>query len=381
MRRVLIAVLVVLFSTTPSAAFELLCQEDVSVGTEKTIGEDLIVVGDKVKIKGEIKGDFIGVGRNINCEGVIEDDVTVIGRYINIKGNIGDSLRAVGERIKTDARIKGDIIIFGRSVELLENSSAKGDAVIGGEEIEIDGKISRNLKVYGKRVKIRGEIAKDVKLNAERITLFPGARIGGDLSYTCANKIEIRHGAQIIGKTTWQKPMIKGRRIVTPKNYSKRLLTKFLLTLPILLIGLISIAIAPKQVHMTADVIDKFPWKSLGAGFVFLICIPAAAAILFATIIGIPLALIILLVYFSALYVSKLFAGMYIAMKILHLQDKRERGSLALALTAGCVIVVILSTIPKIGGFIGLLLIMFGLGGFVISRWKTFILAREKGLI
>ncbi len=381
MNKVLIAVLVVLLFTIPSRAFELFCQEDILVGAEETIGEDLIVIGDKVKIKGKIKGDFIGIGRNIRCEGVIEDDVTVIGRDIDIKGDIGDGIRAAGEKIKTDARIKGDVIIFGKSVELFENSLVKGDAVIGGEEIEIDGKILQNLKVYGKKVKIRGEIAKDAKLRAEKIILFPGARIGGNLSYTCANKIEIRDGAEVTGETIWQKPVTKAKGIIAPKSYSKKLLKKSLLTLPVLLIGLILIGITPKQVHMTTDVIDKFPWKSFGAGFVFLVCIPVAAAILFATIIGIPLALITLLIYFSALYVSKLFAGMSIAMKIFHLQDKPGRGSLALALIIGCVIVVILSTIPKIGGFIGLLLIMFGLGGFVISRWKTFILAREKGLI
>ena len=110
MRKVLIAVLMTLFFTFCSRAFELRCDEDVSVGQEKTIDEDFIAVGDTVEIKGQIDGDFIGIGRYIRCQGVIEDDVTVIGRDIDIEGDIGDSLRAAAERIKTDAHIKGDII-------------------------------------------------------------------------------------------------------------------------------------------------------------------------------------------------------------------------------------------------------------------------------
>ena len=382
MRKVLIAALMTLFFTFCSRAFELRCDEDVSFGPEKTIDEDFIAVGDTIEIKGQIDGDFIGIGRHIRCQGLIEDDVTVIGRDIDIEGDIGDSLRAAAERIRTDAHIKGDIIVFGKSVKLFENSIVEGDAVICAEEVEIDGKILQNLKVYAKKVKIKGEIVKDVKAKAARIILLPGARIGGDLSYTCPQEIELRGDAQVIGETSWEKPVeMKIKSLVSPTTYSRRLIRKSLLFLPLMLIGLILIAITPRQIRMTMDSMHKIPGKSLGFGFIFFVCVPVGTIILFATIVGIPLALIILLIYFSALYVSKLFAGMSIAMRIFHLQDKQGKRPMVMALIVGAVIVVLLSTIPKIGGFVGLLLVIFGLGGLVVGRWKTFALAREKGVI
>ena len=381
MSKVLIAVLLIFSFAFSCRAFELRCEEDILIGPEETIDEYLVAVADTIEIKGEINGDFIGIGRYIHCEGVIEDDVTAIAQDIDIKGDIGDSLRAVAETIKTDAHIKGNLIVLGKSVKLFENCIAEGDAVIVGEDIEIDGKILQDLKVYGKKIKIKGEIAKDVKARGDRIILFPGARIGGDLTYTCANEIEIRGDAQVIGETVWKKPAIKPRRVIVAKTYVRRLITKSLLTLPLLLIGLILIGITPRQIRMTMESMHKSPGKSLGFGFIFFACVPVAATILFATIIGIPLALITLLIYFGALYVSKLFAGMFIAMRVFRLQEKPGKGPLMVALIVGAVIVVILSTIPRVGGFIGLLLILFGLGGLVITRWKTFALAREKGLI
>lgn len=381
MSKILIALLLIFSFAFSCRAFELSCEEDVLVDAGETIDADFIAVAGTIEIKGKIDGDFIGIGRYIRCEGVIEDDVMAIAQDIDIKGDIGDSLRAAAETIKIDAHIKGDLIVVGKSVTLFENSIAEGDAVIAGKDVEINGKILQDLKVYGKTIKIKGEIAKNVKARGDRIILFPGARIGGDLTYTSANEIEIRGDAQIIGETVWKKPAIKPKRVIGGKTYVRRLITKSLLTLPLLLIGLILIGITPRQIRMTMEAMHKSPGKSLGFGFIFFACVPVATVILFATIIGIPLALITLLIYFGALYVSKLFAGMFIAMRVFRLQGKPGKGPLVVALIAGAVIVVILSTIPRVGGFIGLLLILFGLGGLVISRWKTFALAREKGLI
>lgn len=381
MNKLLIAGLL-LSLTISSGAFELRCQEDIMVDAEETLDEDLIAIAEKIEIKGNINGDFIGAGREIHCEGIIEDDIIAVGQRINIKGKVGDNLRAAGEEIITDAHIEGDIIVFARTVRLCRDSSVAGDVVVCAEKIEIDGKILKSLKAYGKRIKIKGEISEGAQLRADKIVIFPGAKIGGDLKYTSPNKIEIRDNVLIAGETIWKKPVIKAKKFLpAPKNYKSRIAIRSLLMLPVLFIGFLLVGISPRQVYLTMDSMHKSPGLSLLTGFVFLVCLPAATAILFATIVGIPIALIGLLFYFSALYISKLFAGMAIAMKIFRLKGKSGRGTLMLAILLGAVIVTLLSIIPVAGGFIRLLLIIFGLGGLVMSRWKTFTLAREKKLI
>lgn len=381
MNKVFIVMLLIFFCTVSSMALELRCEDDVLINLDESVDEDFIAIGDTIAIEGKIKGDFIGIGKIVNCRGVIGDDISVVGRNIDIEGDINDSIRAAGEKIKINAHVKSDVILFAGTVKLLEDCLVEGDAIIGGEEVEIDGKFLQNLKVYGKKVKIKGNIAKDVKLKAGKIIIFPGARIGGDIDYTCAEQIEIRGNPSVDGEVIWSKPAIKPKGAVSAKSYRKRFFTNLLFTIPVLFIGLILIAITPAQVYITMHAMDKFPGKSIAAGFVFLICVPAVAVMLFATIVGIPLALIVLLSYFSAIYISKLFTGMYIGMKIFSLKDEPRKSSLALSLTIGTIIVVMLSTIPRIGGFVRLLIIMFGLGSFVVSRWQTFILAREKKLI
>jgi hypothetical protein len=345
-----LAVFLGLFLVVPVMAFELRCQNDIFLSEDETIAEDLIAVAEEIDVKGEIKGDCIAAARNINLLGIIADDIMAVGQNITLEGEVGDSFRAAGKTVTINARIKGDITAFGESITLHDDCIAEGDVVIAGRELQINGKVLKSLKAYGGKIKIRGEVAEDATLKGDRIVLYPGAKIGGNLTYTCANQIELMGDARVAGETTWNKPVIKPN-------------------------------ISPRQVFITMDSMHSSPGKSLGFGFVFLICVPVAAAILFATIVGIPLALIVLLMYFAALYISLLFAGMAIATKIFGMRGKSGRGILTVGMILGIAIAVLLSTIPVAGGFARLLLIIFGLGGLVMGRFRTFAAAREKGLI
>ncbi len=370
------------FLAVPVMAFELRCQDDIFLEADKTIDEDLIAIGEHIAVKGEIKGDCIAAARKIFLSGIIEDDITAVAQNISLEGEVGDSFRAAGKTITINARVKGDIAAVGESVTLRDGCIAEGDVVIAGGELQINGKVLKSLKAYGGKIKIRGEVAEDATLRGDRIVLYPGAKIGGNLIYTCANQIELMGDAQIAGDTTWHKPVIKPRkRTFGAKSYRSRVIIRSLLMLPVLLIGLMLIGISPRLVFVTMDSMHSSPGKTLGFGFVFLVCVPVANAILFVTIVGIPLALIVLLMYFAALYVSSLFAGMAIATKIFGMRGKSGRGILAVGMILGVVTVVFLSTIPVAGGFIRLLLIIFGLGGLVMSRFRTLVAAKEKGLI
>jgi hypothetical protein len=380
--KLIITAFLSLFLAAPVMAFELRCQDDIFLEADETISEDLIAIAEGIDIKGEIKGDCIAAARKMYFSGIIEDDITAIAQSITLEGEVGDSFRAAGKTITVNARIKGDITAFGESVTLRDDCIAEGDVVIAGGELQIDGKVMKSLKAYGGKIKIRGEIAEDATLKGDRIVLYPGAKIRGNLTYTCADQIELMDDAKVSGETTWHKPVIKPKKkTFGAKNYRSRVIVRSLLMLPVLLIGLISIGISPRQVFITMDSMHDSPGKTLGFGFVFLICVPVATTMLFATIVGIPLALIVLLIYFAALYVSSLFAGMAIATKVFGMRGKSGRGVLTIGMILGVAIGVLLSTIPVAGGFIKLLLIIFGLGGLVMGRLRTFAAAREKELI
>ena len=70
--------------------------------------------------------------------------------------------------------------------------------------------------------------------------------------------------------------------------------------------GLILINFLESQIKEVTILMVKSPGKSLLMGIVFLIIIPLAAFLLFITLIGIPLATIILGLYFLLLYLLEM---------------------------------------------------------------------------
>lgn len=371
------------FLAVPSNAIEVRCQKDIMVDANEIVSHDLIAVGEEIEIRGEICGELITIGREINCRGIIEDDIIAIGHEIRAEGELGDNFRSIGGKIVVDAHIKGEITAFGKTVTLRENCLVEEDVLIGGNEIEIEGILKKNLKAYGSKIKIKSKIAGDVILKADRIVLHPDTAIVGNLTYTSANRIELKDNAQVGGEITWQKPAtgVWQKKLASFKGYKYRLIIKSIMILPILFIGFVLIIISPKQVYITMQSMHKSPGKSMLLGFVFFICMPVCISIIFFTIVGIPLAMIVLMLYLIALYLSTFFAGMAIATAIFGLRKKSGRGFLMLGMILGSAAAVLLSTIPIAGGFIGLVLLIFGLGGIVTSRWQTFNMAREKELV
>lgn len=132
--------------------------------------------------------------------------------------------------------------------------------------------------------------------------------------------------------------------------------------------GLVLILIAPGRVGSIADAIGGSPWLSLGWGTVLLIVIPFVVLTLFFTVVGIPVALICLVLYAMLIYLSQipvgLFIGRWIIRRFFEVEGKAlMMGSLALGLFA----LGLLRIIPYIGFFVGLAVVLVGFGATAVA--------------
>ena len=105
-------------------------------------------------------------------------------------------------------------------------------------------------------------------------------------------------------------------------------------------------------------------WPSLGRGIVWLILTPIVCLILMITIIGLPLGIIGLVMYFVVLYMVKVVASYAVGYQVLKwLGAQRAKDGWVLLL--GLVVFMILVAIPFIGWIIKCLLIIWALGALV----------------
>ena len=119
------------------------------------------------------------------------------------------------------------------------------------------------------------------------------------------------------------------------------------------------------------------PGPSAGWGALILFVTPIAAIVTCITIIGIPVGLIALALWGIAIYLAQIPVGLFIGRLIIgRSRDVEGKAIMVAALALGLVILKLLRLIPYLGFFIGVAVVLFGLGAVVASERRRRIEAR-----
>ncbi len=129
-----------------------------------------------------------------------------------------------------------------------------------------------------------------------------------------------------------------------------------------------------------ADRIGGAPWVSLLVGFILLVVAPVAAAVVMLTLIGIPLALLMLFGYLVVLYVGRVFVGLAIG-RWLFTKFRRPQMSLYVDLLVGLLILWLLGVIPYVGWAVRAVALLLGLGALASERYSLMRELRAEGRI
>jgi hypothetical protein len=129
------------------------------------------------------------------------------------------------------------------------------------------------------------------------------------------------------------------------------------------------------------DTFISKPWLSLGWGFLGFIVIPVAVMILFAVLIGFPIAVFGTYVYTILIYFSSIFVAFVVGEKIIQLFKKEGEISLYVSFIIGIIVLFVLGLIPVLGFIINILVLLFGMGMLLLGSWNLLKEMREKKLI
>jgi len=366
---VLTCTLLMIFTAMPVLAFDARSGNMVTVLGGEVINDDLYVGANTVIIDGTINGDLWAAGNAIIINGIVNGSAMAAGRIVNINGDIGHAVRAAGETINISGDVDGDVMVGGSQVNIASTAKVGGDLLLGAGNVRIDGLIEGVIKGGGGDVTISSEVRGDVALKVESLTILPTANIQGDLTYTSEEKADIQSGAQIGGVTIHNLPEVKEKRargfpFVLFSGIGGKV-TGFFMAL---ILGLVVILLAPRRLTSIAESIRTRPGPSAGWGALILFATPIAAIIVCITIIGIPLGLIALALWGIAIYLAQIPVGLFIGHWIIgHFRGVEGKAIMIGALALGLVILRLLRLIPHLGFFIGLAVILFGLGAVIVT--------------
>ena len=337
------------------------------VNIEKTEGGNTYAMGANVRIAAPVTGDLLAAGGRISVGQEVGADAAIVGGAIELRAPVRQDVRAAGGTVNIESDIDGELVAAGGTITLTNTANIARSALLSGGQVIVEGRIGKGAKIYAGTIHISGQIDGNTRLYGNEIKLLPGAKIIGDLSYASPNALSQDQTAQVSGKITREK---------TPEGWQSRATGKssfpwfhLLFILSMLTAGALLYFLFPNAVSGAEEVIKEHPAKSFLVGLALLFTIPPAAILLMITIIGIPVAFILLLLYPLCLLLGYLAAAFFIGRKISTAMKQPatlSTGRRILFLLLALVILAIVGMLPFIGGLIVFCVLVTGLGAWAI---------------
>jgi len=367
----LVVTLLTVFATVPVVALDVRNGESVTVASGEVVDDNLFVVADTITIDGTVNGDLGAIGTTVTINGVVNGSVLAAGQIININGHVEHTVWAVGQTINVGGSINGNLQVAGLSVNIANTAMIKGNLLFVAGITSIENPIEVGINRGGEVINSNG-IRGNADLEVMGLTIFPTANIPGDLSYGSGEGADVQSRTQIASAATHTPPPAKpGPARVSPFTLFTGVLGKLTSFLMALVAGLVIILLLPRHLTSVAESIRTRPWANLGWGAVILFVTPIAAILVCFTIVGISVGLIALLFYAVALYLAQIPVALVLGRWIIGSFRPVEGKAIMLgALALGLVIIHLLKLIPYFGFFVGLVVILLGLGAVVVWARK-----------
>lgn len=352
-------ILAMLLAWGPAAAETRLADSVVISGA---IDDDLYAAGGEVRIDGSIAGAAALAAGSADVSGDVGGDLILAGGRVALEGGVGDDLRVAGGNVRVTGFVTDQAAIAGGSVTVGPGSAIGGRTWIAGGDVEMAGQIGDDLQVAAGTVSIAGRVVGDVEVAAREIRVEPGAVIGGDLVWRSDQPPQIAEDAQILGEVRAAGEDVaesdEADAVPGPDG-------GWAVGLAVAAAGLILLWLAPRLAARADAVFRAAPFRTLLLGVASIILTPIAAAILFVTVLGWLLGLVVLAGYVFAVLLSGL-VGLLIVTLILRRRFGAADGSggwrSALLLVLVVAAVVLAHRVPGLGGLLIALLVLAGFG-------------------
>ena len=302
----------------------------VEVAEGETIAGDLSAVGGTVLIAGTITGDVEATGGSVVVAetGVVRGDLTAIGGSVLVEG-----------------AIDGDVVVSGGSV--LVRDSAR----VGG-----------SLEAAAGSVRMDGAVGGDARLAGETVLVGPTASVGGDLLYD-AETVTVAPDASVAGITRAEEGIVTIETELAPPALPRGVGAAYGL-LANLALGAALLVAVPGFTRAVTTVGTRESLRSGGVGLLTFVGVPVVLVLVALTVVGIPLSLGGLVTFALLLWVAFVYGCLAVGGWLLSLIDREDRW---LTLVVGVVIVTLVGLVPFVGGIVRFLVLLVGLGAFVLA--------------
>lgn len=312
-------------------------------------GSTVFKAGQSVQINGNIDGDVYVAGQDVIVSGDIKGDVLGAAQTLTISGKVEGSVRVAAQTTVISGTIEGSLSNASQTFILNKSGLIKKDAVIFAQSSTIDGTSGRDVFNYSQSLVLNGTITRNLTINS-------------DISFTKSSNSSL---AGSVYRKQFKDPSTT-RKISAATMISGFIGSVVYAIIAFIIIMIIAGLLIPKWLENTTDKAFPMPWKAMLVGLITNIVTPVILGCVFITIIGIPVALIFLLIWILMIVMSFVFGAYYIGRLIF----KNNNNKLLNSITGGAIASILL-LIPIINVISWIVIVSMGTGVQILSFAKN----------
>src|SRR5262245_52647975 len=140
-----------------------------TVSPSQPVAENYYAAGDRIEVTVPIEGDVVVAGRNVEIAGSVSGDVLIAGWHVSFTGRTPDDVRVAGADVNLDGVITGDLTAAGGALITGPRTHVAGRTWLTGQNVRVEGKFERELRIAAQTVQLAGEMAQPVTVIAEKL--------------------------------------------------------------------------------------------------------------------------------------------------------------------------------------------------------------------
>jgi MFS family permease len=231
--------------------------------------------------------------------------------------------------------------------------------VVAGS-FKLAGEIGRDLRGRFISGTLGGTIGGDVDVTVQNLTVEGNFEIGGDLIYRSTRDATIADGAIVSGQLI---------RLPSEGTFVLELwltIARAMSILAFVVSGIILLWLFRHTGARAAGLVRTKPWRTLLVGIGVLLLAPIVIVLLVATIVGLPVAILLMVLYALGLLMSPVPAVTAFGNRVLG-----GRGGLFGAFVLGALVWRLgIEVIPLVGVALYLAALTWGTGGWALAAWE-----------
>jgi len=331
-----------------------------NVPTGKVVDGSLYSAGNHVVVNGTINGDVFCAGQDIEVNGTVHGDVICAGRSVVIRGVVDGNVRLAGQEVHLEATVGRSATVAGQLVHISEKAKIGQDLTVGGNKSTVMGTVGRDAVIGGTNTTVGATVGRNVRFGGTQIALVRGTVINGTVTYDTNRDIIKESGVTIKGATvhTDSKQKRSGGGI------SKFM---FIIAIAMTAFAMVLVLILPQQVHKVSGVAVAGLGKVVLTGVASIFAFPLAIGIIGSTVVGLPLAVLGVLIMITVILLSGPITAYYLG-SMLFAKWKNPIQIMAV----GALVLLFLYALPVIGPLCMLIGYVIGSGALLLSARRAF---------